>query len=103
MSQSVTVNMRTGAVAVDHGSAAANGLAARRAAMQCSPMQMRLALLRAGLLSQVEAIVADDPEASIAWEYATVIERTSPFISALGSPYFTDDQIDAMFCAAMQI
>jgi len=78
-------------------------LAAERAAMRCTPAQMRLTLHRMDLLTQVQAIADADPEASIVWEYATVIERTSPLIDALGGPNgFTDTQIDDIFRAAMQ-
>ena len=72
--------------------------------LQCSPAQMRLALYRAGLLATVQAIADSDPEASIVWEYATVIMRESPFIAALsGQSGLTADQIDALFQAAMAI
>ena len=75
-------------------------LAAERAAMICTPAQMRLALHRMDLLQQVQAIADGDPEASIVWEYATQIERNSPFIEALGTD-FTPEQIDDIFRAAM--
>lgn len=82
----------------------AEALAAERSAMQCSPAQMRLTLHRMGLLSQVQAIVDADSEASIVWEYATVINRNSPLIDALsGANGFTPDQIDDIFRAAMQV
>ena len=77
-------------------------LASERAAMICTPAQMRLALHRMGLLTQVKAIADSDPEASIVWEYATTIIRTSPLIEALGSD-FTPEQIDDIFRAAMAI
>lgn len=77
-------------------------LAAMRDAMQCTPAQMRLTLHRMGLLATVQAIADSDPEASIVWEYASVIMRNSPFIAALqGQSDLTDDQIDALFMAAM--
>jgi hypothetical protein len=79
-------------------------LDAERAAMRCTPAQMRLTLHHMDLLTQVQAIADADPEASIVWEYATVIERTSPLIDALGGPAgFTDTQIDDIFRAAMQV
>jgi hypothetical protein len=79
-------------------------LSAERAAMICTPAQMRLTLHRMDLLTQVQAIADADPEASIVWEYATAIERTSPLIDALGGPNgFTDTQIDDIFRAAMQV
>ena len=73
-----------------------------RADMVCTPVQMRLALHRMGLLSQVQAIADGDPEASIVWEYATQIVRTSPLIEALGTD-FTPEEIDDIFRAAMAV
>jgi len=76
----------------------------QRAAMVASPAQMRLALLAAGRLDTVEAIVAADPRASIVWEYSTTYRRTSPMIDALGGPGgFAPEEIDALFIAAAQI
>lgn len=70
--------------------------------MLCSPAQMRLVLHRQGLLDLVQGIVSGDPEASIVWEYATVIERESPWVQALkGQSGLSDNQIDALFLAAM--
>ena len=74
-----------------------------RARMQCSPAQIRLALSRMGQLATVQAIADSDPEASIVWEHATLIVRNSPFIDALKGEAFTDDEIDAIFAAAMEI
>lgn len=75
-----------------------------RSGMRSSPAQMRLALHRLGLLTQVQAIADSDPEASIVWEYARTIERTSPLIDALGGPNgFTPEQIDDIFRTAMEI
>jgi hypothetical protein len=79
-------------------------LAKKREEMRCSPAQMRLALHRMGLLAQVQAIADADSEASIVWEYATVIERNSPLIDAIGGEgNFTPEQIDDIFRAAMQV
>jgi hypothetical protein len=79
-------------------------LAAERAAMVCTPAQMRLALLGAGLLAQVQAIADSDPAAAIIWEYATQIIRNSPLINAMGGENgFTPEQIDDLFRAAMGI
>jgi len=77
-------------------------LAAERAAMICTPAQMRLALHRMDSLAQVQAIADGDPEASIVWEYATQIVRTSPLIEALSGD-FTPEQIDDIFRAAMAV
>jgi hypothetical protein len=69
---------------------------------QCTPAQMRLTLHRAGLLATVQAIADSDPEASIVWEYATLIVRDSPFILALEAQSgLTGAEIDALFIAAM--
>lgn len=76
----------------------------QRAVMRCSPVQMRIALKRAGLLDQVQAIADADAEASIVWEYATQIVRNSPLIDALGGENgFTPEEIDNLFTAAMAV
>lgn len=87
------VNLKTGQIIVFND----------RSKMNCSPAQMRLALHRLGLLNTVQVIADSDPEASIVWEYATQITRVSPFISALSNDNFTDEQIDDIFQAAMQV
>ena len=74
----------------------------QRAAMICTPAQMRLALHRMDLLAQVQAIADADPEASIVWEYATQIVRNSPLIEALSGD-FTPEQIDDIFRSAMAV
>lgn len=77
---------------------------AERAAMVCSPAQMRLTLLASGKLATVQAIADSSPEASILWEYGTQFTRTSPLIDALGGPNgFTPEQIDNLFRAAMAL
>lgn len=74
---------------------------------QVSPYQARVALKRAGLLGNVKALMANpatDKEAQIAWEYATVIQRDSPFIAALsGALGLTSAQIDDLFRAAVKV
>lgn len=74
---------------------------------QVSPYQARIALLQAGLLSTVETLMSDPgtpAAAKIAWEYATVWERNSAFISTLGpSLNLTEGQIDDLFVAASQV
>lgn len=77
----------------------AQQLAARRAAMQCTPRQARLVLAQAGLLTAVEAWIATAPQSvQIEWEYANEIRRDWPPIAdaamALG---LTDAQLDALF------
>ena len=98
----MTINVKTGEVV----EVLSPYDAAKRArvSMQCTPAQMRLVLHRAGLLSTVQAIADSDPEASIVWEYATVILRNSPFITAMQSQSgMTPEEIDTLFVTAMAI
>ena len=72
-----------------------------------SPYQARIALLQAGYLSTVEALMADPntpAAAKIAWEYATIWERQSAFIETLGPALgLSSEQIDDLFRAAAQV
>lgn len=70
-----------------------------------SPYQARCALHAAGLLTAVEATIASaDVPAQIAWEYATVFERHSPFIEALAPMLgLTEQQIDDLFITASTV
>lgn len=67
-----------------------------------SPRQARLALLGAGLLTQVEnAVTAAGGATQITWEYATVFERTDPLIATLSAALgLTSAQVDALFATA---
>jgi len=71
-----------------------------------SPRQARLALLQAGLLSQVDPAInsLESPAkeaAQIEWEYATSIERSSEWINQLGGALGLDDAgIDDLFKTA---
>lgn len=69
---------------------------------QVSMRQARLALLSAGLLDDVEAAIAQaDRAVQIEWEYATVVDRASPLVEAIGTALgLTDVQIDALFADA---
>ncbi len=84
--------------------AEAAAAAEARAKRTVSPYQARVALLNAGLLPQVEALMIAEgtPQAAkIAWEYATVMQRNSAFITTLGPALgLTSEQIDALFDAA---
>lgn len=68
--------------------------------------QARLALLGAGLLSQVDAAIAAMPEpersaAVIFWEYSTTVERSNAFVRQLSAGLqLTSQQVDALFVAA---
>ena len=67
--------------------------------------QARTALLRAGLLTQIEAAVAQaSQEVKIAWEYAPNIRRDSAFVAAMAAALgLTDQQLDDLFRAAAAI
>lgn len=81
----------------------AERLERERSKMRCSPSSLRLALHRAGRLSDAEAIAKAEPEAAIVWEYMVTAERQSPLIEALKGDAFTDEEIDSLFRIAMEI
>ena len=64
-----------------------------------SPRQARLALLEAGLLDRVAAVIATASKADqISWEFATEIRRDDPLIATIGSALnLSSDQIDVIF------
>lgn len=74
-----------------------------------SMRQARLALLQAGLLSAVNAALAEMPgdtgeAARIEWEYATEIDREWPLVASLaGSIGLTDSQLDDLFALAREL
>lgn len=74
---------------------------------QVSPYQARMALHAAGLLDDVEALMADATitrAAKIAWEYATTWQRDSQFIAELAPALgLSEAQIDDLFIAAAQV
>ena len=71
-----------------------------------TPRQARLALLQAGLLSQVDIAInsLESPAkemAKIEWEYATSVERSSEWINQLGGALGLDENgIDDLFKTA---
>lgn len=67
-----------------------------------TPYQARRALNAAGLREAAEAAIAvASQDVRDAWEYALSIERTSPFIAAVGVALgLTDAEIDQLFVAA---
>jgi len=77
----------------------------KRKAMAVTPRQFRLALLSAGLLDTAEAIVAGaDRAVQITWEFATMIERSSPMIDAFAAVMGkAPEEVDALFEAAALI
>ncbi len=68
--------------------------------------QARLALLQAGLLTQVQSAIdampgTDGQAARIAWEYRATVRRDSTLVQALAQQLaLTDEQLDALFTAA---
>lgn len=58
----------------------------------------RKALRRAGLLTQTEAIIAQNPDAQDWFEYAPYWERTHPVVISMGQALgLTPEEIDALF------
>jgi len=78
-----------------------------RARMTVSRFQARAALLQAGLLDRVEALMADAETpalARLAWREAVEFRRTSPTVQAMAGALGWDEaQIDALFRAAGEI
>ena len=67
-----------------------------------TPRQMKLAMLGAGLLDNVEAFVAGaDRSVQISWEYATEFDRFAPMLNAMAQAFgLTEAQVDDLFRAA---
>ncbi len=70
-----------------------------------SARQARLALHGAGLLSQVEAFVAQQsPAIQISWEYATEIARDDPLFNAAAEAFGLSQQArDGLFLTAVTL
>ncbi len=70
--------------------------------------QARLALLEAGLLSEIEPAINALPspqkeQALIEWEYSSTVQRQNGFVSSLASALnLSGAQLDALFIAAAQ-
>lgn len=68
--------------------------------------QARLALLGAGLLSNIDAAIAalpspDKEYAQIEWEFSPIVKRDSPLVQMLsGSLGLDEPALDALFIAA---
>lgn len=93
--------------AADFEEPAADALARERETMTASAMQVRLALLAAGRLADVEALVANSTvQVQIAWDKATEFRRLSQMITDLApslTPPMTDNDLDGLFRAARLI
>ena len=74
-------------------------------AIVVSPRQARLALAAAGLLTQIEALIASQPETvKITWEYAIEWRSDDPLIAQLAALLgLSSEQIRALFVAAKTI
>ncbi|WP_244562451.1 hypothetical protein [Ensifer aridi] len=78
---------------------------------ELSARQFRLGLVQSGLSpAQVTAAIETMPEgfdketAKIEWEYATTFNRLHPLIATVGTALgLTDEQIDAMWTAAVNL
>ena len=71
-----------------------------------SSRQLRLGLLRAGLLDRVEAAVgaSSDPAWRIWWEYSTTFERAHPMVAAMTVTIgATAEQADAVWVEAARL
>lgn len=63
-----------------------------------TPRQARLALLNAGLLDEVETLLANDRAMQIWWEYSLDIQRNHEHVVAIGSALeLTETQLDELF------
>ena len=72
---------------------------------QVTMRQARLALLSAGLLDDVEAVIsAAGRAAQLEWEYAAVVDRSNPAVAAVQQQQgMTDAQIDDLFRGAAKL
>lgn len=72
---------------------------------QVTMRQARLALLSAGLLDNVEAVIATAGRAEqLEWEYAAVVDRNGPIVAVVQQEEaLTDEQIDDLFREAAKL
>ncbi len=72
---------------------------------QVTMRQARLALLSAGLLDDVEIVIAAaGREAQLEWEYAAVVDRSGPIVAIVQQQKaLTDAQIDDLFREAAKL
>lgn len=82
-------------------------LAAPQVPAVVTRFQARAALHLAGLLPQIEALMADpgtDPLARLAWTDAQEFRRTSPTVQAMASALgLSNEQLDQLFTTAAGI
>ena len=72
---------------------------------QVTMRQARLALLSAGLLDDVEMVIAAAGRAAqLEWEYAAVVDRSNPAVAIVQQQKaLTDEQIDDLFREAAKL
>lgn len=72
---------------------------------QVTMRQARLALLKRGLLDDVEAVIAASGRAAqLEWEYAAVVDRSNPAVAAVQQQQgLADAQIDDLFREAAKL
>lgn len=69
-----------------------------------TPLQAKLQLHRAGLLDEVEVMVATDVEVRLYWEYALEIRRDHPTLLTMAIALgLSDEQLNMMFIEAGKI
>ena len=75
-----------------------------------TPRQAKIALLQAGLLDEIETVIASIPDettrriAQVEWEYAQEFRRDWQLLNQLAEQAgISQDQIDELFIAAAQI
>lgn len=85
----------------------ADRLLRRRQSMIVTPFQAKAALLDAGLLDDIEALIADpaaDRKVVLAWNNVISFERLSPMVAGIAAALgWTDEELDGLFEAAAQI
>ena len=75
--------------------------------MNVTPFQAKSALLDAGLLDDIEALIADpstDRVVVLAWNNAIQFERLSPMVAGIATALgWSDEQLDALFAQAAEV
>jgi hypothetical protein len=103
------VDVQTGEVTIDHDFVAPSFPMEIRVPQVVSMAQARLALIRAGLYSTIDAGLKALPEpqrttALTAWEYAPTVSRNGALVTTLAGQFgLTEAQLDGLFTAAAAI
>jgi hypothetical protein len=104
-SRTATIEAGTAPEAIESAIAAFFAASVPPVPESVSPLQMRRALRVAGLRATVDAFVAQQSEeVQEAWEYATIIMRTDPMITAgMTALGLTAQQVDDLFRLAASL